>query len=145
MMLIDANLLVYAHVRSLPEHERAKLWLDRQLTGPGRAGLPWPSLLAFVRLVSNPRVFERPESVKDSWRQVEKWLTAPTAWIPHPTDRHAELLAGFIPACSRSNLIHDAHLAALSIEHGLTLCSTDGDFARFRGVRWTNPLETSAD
>jgi uncharacterized protein len=140
MKLVDANVLVYAHVRSTPEHERAKAWLDRQLTGPGRLGLPWPSLSGFVRLVANPRVFARPATTQEAWRQVQKWLSAPTAWIPHPTDRHPEILAGLIPSCTRSNLIHDAHLAALAIEHGLTVCSTDGDFARFPDTRWENPL-----
>ncbi|HMP73213.1 MAG TPA: PIN domain-containing protein [Kiritimatiellia bacterium] len=140
MILVDANLLVYAHVRSTAQHARAKAWLDERLTGPGRVGLPWPSLLAFVRLVANPRVFERPVTVKQAWDQVEEWLGAETAWIPQPTDQHADILGKLIPTCSRSSLIHDAHLAALAIEHGLEVCSTDGDFARFRGVRWVNPL-----
>ena len=140
MILVDANLLVYAHVRSTPEHDLTKAWLDHQLTGPGRVGLPWPSLLAFVRLVSNPRVFERPETVAKAWGQVEQWLACDTSWIPNPTERHSEVLGKLIPVCSSANLIHDAHLAALAMEHGLTACSADGDFARFPDLRWVNPL-----
>jgi uncharacterized protein len=140
MILVDANLLVYAHVRSTPEHTKAKFWLDTQLTGPGRVGLPWPSLLAFVRLVTNPRVFEKPEPVEQAWHQVERWLASDTAWIPNPTEKHTEILGHLVPSCNRANLIHDAHLAALAIEHGLTLFSSDGDFARFDGLRWINPL-----
>lgn len=140
MILVDANLLVYAHVRTFPDHVSAKAWLDAKLTGPGRVGLPWPSLLAFVRLVTNPRVFEHAESIADAWRQVTDWLAAPPAWIPHPTEGHAATLTNLIPHCSRSSLVHDAHLAALALEHGLTLCTTDGDFARFPGLAWQNPL-----
>lgn len=142
MILVDANLLVYAHVSNFAEHETAKRWLDAKLTGPGRVGLPWDNLLAFVRLVSNPRVFEQPEPIDQAWEQVRNWLQAPTAWIPQATERHAEILDKLIPHCSRSNLIHDAHLAAMAIEHGLTLCSSDGDFARFPGLHWENPIRT---
>lgn len=141
MILVDANLLVYAHVRTFSDHLAAKTWLDAQLTGPGRVGLPWPSLLAFIRLVSNPRIFEHPEPIAGAWRQVTEWLGASTAWIPHPTERHANVMEALIPHCARSNLVHDAHLAALAIEHGLTLCSSDGDFARFPILRWENPIK----
>jgi toxin-antitoxin system PIN domain toxin len=112
-----------------------------QLNGSGPVGLPWASMLAFLRLVTNPRVFERPEPIGDAWRQVHAWLACETAWIPQPTERHAELLAQFLTLPGiHGNLIPDAHLAALAVEHGLTLCSTDGDFARFRGLRWLNPI-----
>lgn len=142
MILVDANLLVYAHVASLPRHERARDWLDQQLNGRAPVGLPWPSLLAFLRLVTNPRVFERPEPIVEAWRQALAWLDCETAWIPQPTDRHAELLGDFIALSGvQANLVPDAHLAALAMEHGLTLCSTDGDFARFPGLRWMNPLD----
>jgi len=140
VILVDANLLIYAHVRGFAEHAAARAWLDGHLAGNGRVGLPWPSLLAFVRLVGNPRVFERPEPLKDAWRQVAAWLSAPAPRPPAPTARHAEILAGLMPAVTRSNLLPDAHLAALAIEHGLTLCSTDGDFARFDGLSWENPV-----
>jgi hypothetical protein len=141
MILVDANILVYAHVRSLAGHERARPWLDEQLNGAAPVGLPWPSLLAFLRLVTNPRVFDRPEPMEQAWRQVLAWLGCQPVWVPQPTERHAEVLGGlFANAGVHANLVPDAHLAALALEHGLVVCSTDGDFARFPGVRWLNPL-----
>jgi len=141
VILVDANLLVYAHVRSFAQHEAARRWLDGALNATVRVGLPWPSLLAFLRLVTNPRVFERPESAAEAWRQVEAWLAADAAWIPQPTERHPEILAAQLSAPGvHGNLVPDAHLAALAVEHGLELCTTDGDFARFPGLRWKNPI-----
>ena len=141
MILVDANLLIYAHAESLPQHERARIWLDDQLSGTRRVGLPWSSLVAFLRLVTNPRVFERCEPAADAWRQVEKWLGAAPTWVPQETDRHREVLGGLMQTPGmQGNLVPDAHVAALAIEHGLVLCSTDGDFARFAGLRWQNPL-----
>lgn len=145
MILVDANLLVYAHVATLPQHTSARKWLDGELNGSARVGLPWPSLLAFVRLVSNPRVFRRAESVESAFRQVEAWLDVETVWIPSPTARHRQILARLLPATRSANLIPDAHLAALAIEHGLTLCSSDGDFARFPGLTWENPIVGRSD
>ncbi len=145
MILVDANLLIYAHVGSFPQHAVAREWLDGQLGGGGRVGLPWPSLLGFLRLVTNARVFERPEPTAQAWRQVEAWLDAEASWIPQPTERHLELLGRLVTAGGiQASLVPDAHLAALAIEHGLTLCSTDGDFARFAGLRWENPLANPA-
>jgi toxin-antitoxin system PIN domain toxin len=142
MILLDANLLIYARVRSFPQHVRAHGWLDAQLSGSRRVALPWPSLLGFLRIVTNPRVFERPESIADAWRQVRAWLGADVAWIPHPTDRHEDVLGSLLTKGGiQANLVPDAHLAALAIEHGLLLCSTDGDFARFPDLRWQNPLQ----
>ncbi len=142
MILLDANLLVYAHVASLTQHQTARTWLDSRLNGPAPVGLPWPTLLSFVRLVSNPRIFERPEPIADAWEQVERWLECRSVWIPQPTERHQEILGPLLShAVTRSNLVPDAHLAALAIEHGLTLCSTDRDFAQFPGLRWDNPLQ----
>ena len=141
MILVDANLLVYAHVESAAEHKAAHEWLDGELNGTARVALPWPSLLAFLRLVTNPRVFERPESIGNAWAQVEDWLNCETVWIPEPTERHAVILGSFlISTGAQGNLVPDAHLAALALEHGLTLCSTDGDFARFPELHWANPL-----
>ncbi len=141
MILVDANLLIYAHVSSTEQHPRAKSWLDARLNGNAPVGLPWPSLLAFLRLVTNPRVFARPEPVEAAWQQITQWLAAPVAWVPSPSARHAEVLGELVAATgARGNLVPDAHLAALAIEHGLTLCSTDGDFARFPGLAWRNPL-----
>jgi toxin-antitoxin system PIN domain toxin len=143
VILVDANLLVYARVMSMPQHVAARVWLEARMNGSARVGLPWPSLLAFVRLVSNPRVFDRPDTVQAAWRQVEEWLDCSCAWIPEPGERHRETLATFLRnVVDRPKLVADAHLAALAVEHGLTLCSTDGDFARFPGLRWENPLQT---
>ncbi|MGE3887410.1 MAG: TA system VapC family ribonuclease toxin [Vicinamibacterales bacterium] len=141
MILVDANLLLYAANHAAPEHEAARAWLDDRLSGPTRVGLPWPSLLAFVRLATNPLVVRRPASMAAAWGQVDEWLEADVAWVPTPTERHRRVLAGFCQApWMTSRLVPDAHLAALAIEHGLTLCSTDGDFARFPDLDWRNPL-----
>jgi hypothetical protein len=142
VILLDVNLLIYAFNRDMPEHETARPWLDRQFNELPRVGLPWPSLLTFVRLTTNPRIFQRPVSVSAAWRQVETWLGIPSVWIPVPSSRHRQILGSLLNAASaNANLVPDAHLAALAIEHGLTLCSTDGDFARFPGLKWDNPLK----
>jgi len=144
VILVDANLLIYAHVASLPQHDAARTWLDARLNGPVPLGLPWPSLLSFIRIVANPRIFEQPDSIVNAWTQVEAWLGCAPVWIPHPTDRHREILGMLLAnRVRRANMVPDAHLAALAIEHGLTLCSTDGDFAQFPDLRWDNPLQLS--
>jgi toxin-antitoxin system PIN domain toxin len=140
VILLDANLLIYAKVSDFPQHEAARTWLDQRLNGPTGVALPWPTLLAFVRLVSNPRVFRRPLSVSDAWAQVRDWLALPATWIPTPTDRHSGILEGLMEDAGKADLIPDAHLAALAMEYGLILQTTDRDFARFRGLRWENPL-----
>jgi toxin-antitoxin system PIN domain toxin len=141
LILVDTNLLIYASFAVLPQHRAAREWLDRQLSGPARLGLPWPSILGFLRVATNPRVFASPASTEDAWGQVTSWLAGEAVWIPQPTARHADILARLLALPGiRANLVHDAHLAALAIEHGLVLCSTDGDFARFPGLRWQNPI-----
>ena len=141
MILIDTNLLVYAHVDSFPQHHRARNWLDDQLNGSAPVGLPWQTLLGFLRIVSSPRVLSRPEPIPEAWARVRAWLGSGVAWIPQPTERHPDVLGALldIPG-SQGNLIPDAHLAALAIEHGLMLCSNDHDFSRFPKLRWMNPL-----
>jgi uncharacterized protein len=141
MILVDANLLVYAANQSAPEHTRARPWLDSRLSGSARVGLPWPSLLAFVRIVSNPAILRNPVTPAAAWQQVTEWLACGPVWIPLPGERHVEALGALLEdPIVTSRLVPDAHLAALAIEHGLTLCSTDGDFARFPGLHWENPL-----
>lgn len=141
MILVDANLLIYAGVDSFPQHERARQWLDGRLNDVAPVGLPWPSLLGFLRVTTNPRVFRRPAPLADAWRQVLAWLACERVWIPQATERHREILGGLFAAPGvQANLVPDAHLAALAIEHGLVLCTTDGDFARFAGLRRENPL-----
>jgi len=144
MILVDANLLIYSQVSGLDQHLAARAWLDERLSdSSNRVGLSWPSLLAFVRVVANPRVFERSTTVTAAWAQAERWLELDSVWIPMPTGRHATVLKRLLAETSeQSDLVPDAHLAALAIEHGLTLCSADRGFARFSGLRWENPLDT---
>ena len=139
MILVDANLLIYASAPEMPQHEQARAWLDERINGTARVGLPWPSLLAFMRIVSNPRLFER-ASLAHARAQVRAWLEQPSTWIPLPTEAHAPTLESLLEGEGSHRLVADAHLAALALEHGLVLCSSDGDFARFPGLRWENPL-----
>jgi hypothetical protein len=141
LILVDANLLLYAVIADYPQQAAAHAWLDERLNGLARVALPWPSLLAFVRISTNPRLFSNPFSMTDAWTRVDRWLDLDNVWIPAPTERHCEILGRFLRTTASSpKLVSDAHLAALAVEHGLTLCSTDGDFARFEGLRWENPL-----
>jgi toxin-antitoxin system PIN domain toxin len=140
-MLLDANLLLYAVHKRATQHEAAAAWLTEQLNGPRRVGLPWQSLGAFLRISTHPRAFERPLEPAVAWERVTDWLAAPAAWIPAPGADHARLLGELVVGHdARGNLLPDAMLAALALEHGLTVCSVDTDFARFTEVRWTNPL-----
>lgn len=140
MILVDANVLVYAHVSDFDEHAAARVWLDERLAGTARVGLPWESLTAFLRVVTNPRIFRRPASATAAMGQVIDWLSRPAAWAPSPTERHAEIMDELCAITGvRGDLVPDAHLAAIAIGHGLTVVSNDGDFARFP-VRWDNPL-----
>lgn len=143
MKLLDANLLVYAYVASVEQHSAARAWLDAELSGEEPVGMPWASLMAFLRLVTNPRIYEHPPPVATAWEQVEEWLALDSVWVPEPTEQHAVILAELMPAVTRSSLVPDAHLAAIAIEHGLLLCSSDGDFARFPRLNWANPLASA--
>jgi toxin-antitoxin system PIN domain toxin len=127
-------------VSDFAQHEGARVWLDGRLNGRTGVGLPWQSLLAFVRVTTNPRIFARPLSLADAWAQVEAWLDVPTTWVPEPTERHRTLLGELVPDAGRSDTIPDAHLAALAMEYGLVLQTTDRDFSRFPRLRWENPL-----
>jgi len=141
LILVDANLLIYAVNAAAPQHTAARHWLDGCINSTERVGLPWVSLLAFLRLITSPRIFQRPLRIADAWNQVDAWLSSGPAWVPTPTERHSKILAQLLAAPGvHGNLIPDAHLAALAIEHGLELNSTDGDFARFTGLRWRNPI-----
>lgn len=142
MILLDANVLIYAHSSSMPHHRAARTWLGGVLNGSAPVGIPWPSLLAFLRILSNPRAVPKPSSIMALWRQVNDWLTVENVWIPTPHERQAQIFASLLPLAATHLLVEDAHLAALAIEHNLTLYSTDGDFARFPGLRWENPLAT---
>jgi hypothetical protein len=140
-MLVDANILLYAVDTRSPFHERARAWLTGQLNGVRRVAFGWSSLVAFVRISTNPRAAAQPLTPGQAWQHVEEWLACDTAWIAHPTDHHAQVLGRLITAYElRGNLASDAAIAALAIEHGLTVCSADTDFARFEEVRWLDPL-----
>jgi len=140
-MLIDANLLIYAVDAMAPEHGKASAWLTDQLNGDRRVGLPWESLTAFLRITTHPRATTQPLRPADAWRFVNDWLDVDLVWMPVPTERHAEVLARLVDRYRISgNLVPDAHLAALAIEHGLEVCSADTDFARFTEIRWQNPI-----
>lgn len=140
-ILVDANLVMWAHHRQMPEHARARTWWAQTLTETALVGIPWPTILAFVRLSTHPRVLERPASVRQAWEVADGWLRRPNVRCPVPTDRHAGLLRDLLfETRAAGNHVPDAHLAALAIEWGLELVSADGDFARYRGLRWRNPL-----
>ncbi|MBT8338282.1 MAG: PIN domain-containing protein [Gemmatimonadetes bacterium] len=143
MILVDVNLLVYAKMQGMEQHEPARAWLEEKLSGVAGVGLPWSSLLAFARLVSNRRIFTNPMSVQAAWDQVDEWRRLRNVFTPEPADRYPEILAALIPEAGRAELVPDAHLAALSIEYGLTLQTTDRDFARFSRLKWENPLEAT--
>ena len=143
MILVDTNLLVYAVDAASPLHGPARHWLERRLNGPAGVGLPWQVLNSFARLVSNPRVCPKPMPTAQAWAQVEEWLSLDVTFTPEPTHRHREILAGLMRDVTRAELIPDAHLAALAMEYGLILCSSDADFQRFPGLAWENPLAAS--
>lgn len=141
MILIDVNILLYATNNAVSQHAAAREWLDRQLSDLHRVGLPWATLLGFLRLATSARVASHPLTMDAAWKNVLHWLACEPAWIPLPTEIHAEVLGDLLAEPGvYGNLVSDAHLAALAIENGLTLCSTDGDFARFRHLKWLNPL-----
>ena len=141
MILVDVNILVYATHAESDQNAAAHSWLDQQLSGSLQVGMPWHSLLGFLRIATNSRIFQRPLTMADAWQHVMRWLSSDVVWMPAPTERHAEVLGKLLAAPGvHGNLVPDAHLAALAIEHGLTLCSTDGDLARFPGLRWLNPI-----
>jgi len=140
-MLLDANLLLYAIHERAEQHERAAAWLTKHLNGPRRVGFPWQSINAFLRISTHPRAFERPLDPATAWDLVTDWLTTSVAWLPEPGPEYGRILGQLITTYDvRGNLIPDAALAALAIEHGVTLISTDTDFARFQELQWENPL-----
>lgn len=143
-ILVDANLVLWAHHRAFPEHEDARRWWAETLSTAPLVGIPWPTTLAFLRISTHPRALERPIELGRAWHVVQGWLARPNVRVPVPTDRHGELLGQLLlGARATGNHTSDAHLAALAIEWGLELCSADRDFARYPGLRWRDPLAAS--
>lgn len=141
MKLIDVNLLLYATDRADPRHTKASAWFDDVLNSGEQVALPWHSLFGFLRIATNPRLRPKPLSMTAAIEFIEDWLEWDSVWVPQPTPGHFALVAEMLRAVPRHKLVPDAHLAALAIGHGLTLCSNDVDFRLFRGLRLLNPLE----
>jgi len=142
MILIDVNVLLYASNSSSEHHRRAKEWLQKVLSKPEQVRFAWITILAFLRISTNHRAFPKPLSIKEALTIVAEWLSLSNVQILDPSERHFEILSSLFPAAQVSGpLVTDGHLAALAIEHGALLCTTDRDFARFPGLRFDNPLE----
>lgn len=141
MKIVDVNVLLYAGNQESPEHEMALRWWENALDGDESIGLAWLVILGFVRVSTNPRIFERPNSVGEACRKVGRWLDRRVVSLVREKDTHWRTLAGLLLEDGlRGNLVSDAHLAALALDHGATLVTCDSDFARFEGLRWENPL-----
>lgn len=141
MKLPDVNLLLYAVDEESPSHDTARDWLEAALSGTEAVAFTWMALLGFLRISTNPVAIERPLPPEDALRHIDEWLAQPVATVVNPTDAHAATLRQLLRRLGTAgNLTTDAHLASLAIEHGAELCSSDNDFARFEGLRWTNPL-----
>lgn len=144
MKLVDLNLLLYAVNGDAPLHARARAWLERTLSEPEPVVLPWVVVLGFLRIVTHARVIAEPLDAERAMAIVDGWLERPNVMTLGPGEGHWSTLCGLLRASGTAgNLTTDAHLAALALEHEAELCSTDGDFARFAGVRWNNPLAAS--
>jgi len=140
-MLLDANILLYAIDDTSPHHELAASWLTEALNGTQRVALPWQTIGAFVRISTHPRISERPLSGSAAWGIVESWLSRDLVWIPPTSERTAHIFGDLVATSGATgNLVTDAQLAALAIEHGLPVVSADTDFDRFAGVRRINPV-----
>lgn len=141
MILIDANLLLYAYDPRAAQHPAARRWLERTLSEPALVRFAWLTLWAFLRISTNPRVYEHPLTMPEAEGHVSAWLAQPSAGILEPGDRHWTVLRDLTrDGQTSASLVMDAALAAIAIEHGATLYTTDRDFARFADLRWTNPI-----
>lgn len=142
MILVDANVRIYAVNADAPLHRKSKVWLEGALSGAKTLGLSSTVLLAFLRLTTRPGIFEKPLSLRRLFDVVEAWLSEPAVMIVEPTLQHLWVLSDLmLPLGTGGNLTSDAHLAALAIEHGADLCSWDGDFARSPRLRLRTPLK----
>jgi toxin-antitoxin system PIN domain toxin len=142
--LLDANLLIYAVDEDSARFVRAHPWVEGVLAGRETVALPWSVLLAFLRLTTKPQVMTSPLTAGDALDLIDGWLARPNTVVVHPTQRHSAVLRELLaPLGTAGNLVTDAHLAALAIEHGAELNSCDADFSRFAGLRWTDPLRAA--
>ena len=141
MILVDVNLPVHALNSNSPVHEKARRWWDDQLSGVRPVGLPWAVIFGFVRITTSPRILAEPLSVSEAIGYVNSWFEQPCVRAVEPLDGHWALAASLLEQAGvGGSLTTDVHLAALAIQHGCELCSTDTDFARFPTLRWRNPL-----
>jgi len=141
MILVDANLLLYAEDSLSEPHETARTWWDAQLSGSSPVGLCWPVITAFIRIGTNTRLHRRPLTLKEAIARVQTWLDQPCVVLVEPGEKHWEIFQKMLRAGNATaNLVSDAHLAALAVEHNYVLHSTDTDFARFHGLKWKNPV-----
>jgi uncharacterized protein len=142
VILVDANILLYAEDQQSPFHGPAQRWWDTQLSGASPVCLSWTVINAFIRIGTNPRVFEHPLSIEQAFSRVQSWLDQPCTRLVQPTSRHWIVFKKMLSEGQASaNLVTDAHLAALASEHGCVLMSTDTDFSRFPEIKWRNPLK----
>ena len=140
-VLLDANLLIWAHHQQFGRHVSAREWLARELSTNPLVGIPWPTVMAFLRVSTHPRALRRPLAIETAWAIVRGWLDRSNVLVPLPTERHVEVLGRvLLSSKAAGNHSTDAHLAALAIEWGLELLSADRDFARYEGLRWRDPL-----
>lgn len=139
MKLVDINVLLAAVNPQLADHQVAKSWLDRALSGGAPVGFTWLVLIGFVRIATHPSIFERPMSTAQAIDIVDGWLAAPSARLVHPRSSHLDNLRRLLEATAGGNMTNDAHLAALARDHKGTVVTFDSDFARFPGVRWERP------
>ena len=145
MILVDANLLIYAVNSDLAQHEPARQWWQSALSGNTTVGIPWVVALAFLRITTHRRVFDRPLEHTVAVGYLDDWVQQSPVHLISPGPNHWNLLRTLIlSAGTAGNLTTDAHIAALAIEHGFTVYSADYDFRRFKGLRHRNPLEASA-
>ena len=141
MILVDANLLLYAEDSLSAHHAAARGWWDDQLSGTEPVGLCWLVLTAFLRIATNPRLHQRPLTLDEACDRVQSWFGQPCVQLLHPTEHHWRFFQQMLRGGNATgNLVTDAHLAAVALEHNCELCSTDSDFARFTGLKWRNPL-----
>ena len=141
MTILDANVLLYAYDSSSPQHDAAAAWVEALFGGPETIGLPWQTIWAFLRVRTNLRLVSAPRPPADTFAIVHGWLELPGVVLLQPGPRHADILEKLVVEQGAIGpLVSDAALAALAIEHGAILASTDRDFNRFKQVRWVNPL-----